>query len=96
MTTVWEACFYGAAEAAPFKSLFFETSNLRIVVPGEAFVPRATVHFNYGPLSRGMFEIYRETWYLLTCSAKAWRKGDIPKKCRCMEMAQRCVVCPRK
>jgi len=78
MTTVWEACFCGAAEAAPFKASFFESSKLRIVVPAEAFVARATVHFNYGPQSRGMFEIYRETWCLLTCSAKARARGGVP------------------
>jgi hypothetical protein len=96
MTTVWEACFCGAAEAAPFKSVFFETSNLRIVVPAEALVPRVTVHFNYAPLSRGMFEIYRETWCLLTYSVKVRARGSVPTRCRCKEMAQRCVVCPTK
>jgi len=70
--------------------------DLWYVVPADAFVPRATVHFNYGPLSEGMFEIYKEAWCLLTCSGKARGKGDIPKKCRCERMAGRCVVCPRR
>ena len=70
--------------------------NLWYVVPADAFVPRATVHFNYGPRSQGMFEIYREAWCLLTCSQRARGQGDIPKRCRCEEMPVRCVVCPRK
>jgi len=53
--------------------------NLWYVVPADAFIPRVTVHFNYGPKSQGMFEIYRETWCLLTCSARARGKGDIPE-----------------
>jgi hypothetical protein len=68
--------------------------DLWYVVPADAFVPRATVHFNYGPRSQGMFEIYREAWCLLTCSARARGKGDIPKRCRCEGMGVRCVVCP--
>jgi PD-(D/E)XK nuclease superfamily protein len=70
--------------------------DLWYVVPADVFVPRVTVHFNYGPLSQGMFEIYRETWCLLTCSAKERGRGDIPKRCRCEEMPVRCVVCPMK
>ena len=68
--------------------------NLWYVVPADAFIPRVTVHFNYGPLSQGMFEIYREAWCLMKCSARARGKGDIPERCRCEEMTQRCVVCP--
>jgi hypothetical protein len=70
--------------------------NLWYVVPANAFVPRATVHFNYGPRSQGMFEMYRETWCLLACSVKARGEGDIPKRCRCPEMAVRCAVCPMR
>jgi hypothetical protein len=69
--------------------------NLWYVVPAEAFVPRATVHFNYGPRSQGMFEIYQEAWCLLTLSARPRSIGAIPRKCRCKEMPVRCVVCPR-
>jgi hypothetical protein len=72
------------------------SENLWYVVPADAFVPRATVHFNYGPKSRGMFEIYREAWCLMACSARARGKGDIPKRCRCEEMPVRCAVCPRR
>jgi hypothetical protein len=94
MTTVWVSCLYGAAEAVPF----FKANILQVIKTfeswfrAEAFVPRATVHFNYGPQSRGMFEIYRETWCLLTCSVKARARGGVPTRCRCKEMAQRCVV----
>ena len=55
----------------------------------DAFVPRATIHFNYGPRSQGMFERYRETWCLLTCSARAAGAGatfpsdDDARRCRC-------------
>jgi PD-(D/E)XK endonuclease len=70
--------------------------NLWYVVPAEAFIPRAKVHFNYGPLSKGMFEIYRETWCLLACSRRMHGKASVPKICRCEEMPVRCVVCPRK
>src|ERR1700691_5860727 len=79
-----------------FLAAYVIKKDLWYVVPADAFVPRATVHFNYGPLSQGMFEIYRETWCLLTCSARARGKGDIPKRCRCEEMPVRCVVCPRR
>jgi hypothetical protein len=70
--------------------------NLWYVVPADAFVPRVTVHFNYGPNTQSDFEIYRETWCLLTCSGRARGQGDIPKRCRCEEIAQRCVVCPKR
>ncbi len=79
-----------------FLAAYVIKKNLWYVVPADAFVPRATVHFNYGPQSQGMFEIYRETWCLLTCSARARGKGDIPKRCRCEEMTVRCVVCPKR
>jgi hypothetical protein len=69
--------------------------DLWYVVPADAFVPRATVHFNYGPRSQGMFEIYKEAWCLLTCSRRARGDGDIPEKCRCEDLRVRCVVCPR-
>jgi len=77
-----------------FLAAYVIRKNLWYVVPADAFVPRATVHFNYGPHSEGMFEMYRETWCLMTCSARARGRGDIPKRCRCEEMAQRCAVCP--
>jgi hypothetical protein len=83
-------------EDIDFLAAYVIKRNLWYVVPADAFVPRATVHFNYGPKSQGMFERYRETWCLLTCSAKERGKGDIPKRCRCEEMPQRCVVCPRR
>jgi len=77
-----------------FLAAYVIRKNLWYVVPADAFVPRATVHFNYGPHSQGMFEIYRETWCLLACTGKARGRNDIPKRCRCEEMAQRCAVCP--
>jgi len=79
-----------------FLAAYVIKKDLWYVVPADAFVPRATVHFNYGPLSEGMFEIYRETWCLLTCSARARGRGDIPTRCRCGEMPVRCVVCPKR
>ncbi len=79
-----------------FLAAYVIKKNLWYVVPADAFIPRVTVHFNYGPKSQGMFEIYRETWCLLTCSARARGKGDIPKRCRCEEMQERCVVCPKR
>ncbi len=79
-----------------FLAAYVIRKNLWYVVPADAFVPRATVHFNYGPQSQGMFEIYRETWCLLTCSARARGRGDIPKRCRCEELPVRCAVCPRR
>jgi hypothetical protein len=79
-----------------FLAAYVIRRNLWYVVPADAFVPRATVHFNYGPKSQGMFEIYRETWCLLSCSTRARGRNDIPKRCRCEEMVQRCAVCPRK
>jgi PD-(D/E)XK nuclease superfamily protein len=79
-----------------FLAAYVIKKNLWYVVPADAFVPRATVHFNYGPKSRGMFERYREAWCLLTCLARARGRGDIPKRCRCEEMPVRCVVCPKR
>lgn len=70
--------------------------NLWYVVPVEAFAPRATINFNYGEHSQGMFEIYREAWCLLACAVKARGRKDIPKRCRCKELPVRCVVCPWK
>jgi hypothetical protein len=83
-------------EDIDFLAAYVIRKNLWYVVPADAFVPRVTVHFNYGPRTQSDFEIYRETWCLLTCSARARGKGDIPKRCRCEEMPQRCVVCPRR
>jgi hypothetical protein len=79
-----------------FLAAYVIRKNLWYVVPADAFVPRATVHFNYGPQSQGMFEMYRETWCLMACSTRARGRGDIPKRCRCEEMPVRCVVCPRR
>jgi hypothetical protein len=79
-----------------FLAAYVIRENLWYVVPADAFVPRATVHFNYGPKSQGMFEMYREAWCLMACSPGARGRGDIPKRCRCEEIAQRCVVCPRR
>ncbi|MGA8429432.1 MAG: group I intron-associated PD-(D/E)XK endonuclease [Candidatus Sulfotelmatobacter sp.] len=79
-----------------FLAAYVIKKNLWYVVPADAFVPRATVHFNYGPKSQSMFEQYREAWCLLVCSEKARGKNGIPKRCRCEEMPVRCVVCPRK
>jgi hypothetical protein len=79
-----------------FLAAYVIGKDMWYVVPAEAFVPRATVHFNYGPRSQGMFEIYREAWCLLTLSARTRSVGAIPKKCRCNEIAQRCDVCPKR
>ena len=79
-----------------FLAAYVIAENLWYIVPADAFVPRVTVHFNYGPKSQGMFEIYRESWCLLTCRPKARGTGDIPKRCRCEEMPVRCVVCPER
>jgi hypothetical protein len=79
-----------------FLAAYVIRKNLWYVVPADAFVPRATVHFNYGPKSEGMFEIYREAWCLLTCVAKERGRGDIPRRCRCEDMPVRCDVCPRR
>jgi PD-(D/E)XK endonuclease len=79
-----------------FLAAYVIKEDLWYVVPADAFVPRATVHFNYGPRSQGMFEKYRETWCLMACSDGARGKGDIPKRCRSEEMPVRCVVCPKR
>src|SRR5579863_9621613 len=79
-----------------FLAAYVIGKDLWYVVPAEAFIPRATVHFNYGPRSQGMFEIYREAWCLLTLSARPRSCGAIPKKCRCREITQQCDVCPRR
>ncbi len=83
-------------EDIDFLAGYVTKKDLWYVLPADAFIPRVTVHFNYGPLSQGMFEICRETWCLLTCAGKARGKGDIPKRCRCEEMPVRCVVCPKR
>ena len=77
-----------------FLAAYVIRKNLWYVVPGDAFLPRATVHFNYGPRTQGMFEIYREAWCLMMCTPRARGKGDIPTRCRCEELTQRCEVCP--
>lgn len=79
-----------------FLAAYVIEKDMWYVVPAEAFVPRATVHFNYGPRSQGMFEIYREAWCLLALSARPRSCGAIPRRCRCTEMTQRCDVCPRR
>jgi hypothetical protein len=77
-----------------FLAAYVIRKNLWYVVPGDAFIPRATVHFNYGPRTQGMFEIYREAWCLMMCTPRARGKGDIPTRCRCEGLMQRCEVCP--
>ena len=79
-----------------FLAAYVIPQDLWYVVPVEAFVPRATVHFHYGPRSEAMFEIYREAWCLLACDVKARGRNDIPRRCRCKELPVRCVVCPEK
>src|SRR5579862_1245917 len=73
-------------EDIDFLAAYVISKNLWYVVPAEAFVPRVTVHFNHGPLSQGMFEMFRETWCLLGCSARARSKFHTPRRCRCEEM----------
>jgi len=77
-----------------FLAAYVILQNLWYIVPADAFVPRATVHFNYGPHSQGMFEKYREAWCLLACEQKARGRFDVPRRCRCEGLGQRCVVCP--
>jgi hypothetical protein len=84
------------ADDIDFLVAYVIAEDLWYVVPVEAFAPRATVHFNYGEHSEAMFEIYREAWCLLACTAKMRAKKGIPKQCRCDELPVRCVVCPRK
>jgi hypothetical protein len=79
-----------------FLAAYVICKDMWYIVPAEAFVPRATVHFNYGVRSQGMFEIYREAWCLLTLAARPRSCGTIPKNCRCKEITQRCDVCPRR
>jgi len=83
-------------EDIDFLAAYVVSEDLWYVLPADAFVPRATVHFNYGPHSRGMFEKYQGAWCLLVCSERARGKDDIPKRCRCEEMPVRCAVCPRR
>jgi len=78
-----------------FLAAYVLKKNLWYVVPADAFVPRARVHFNYGPHSQGMFEKYQEAWCLFVCEGKARGRNDIPKRCRCEEMPVRCVVCTK-
>jgi PD-(D/E)XK nuclease superfamily protein len=79
-----------------FLAAYVIIKDLWYVVPVEAFAPRATVHFNYGDRSEGMFEMYREAWCLLACGKKARSGKEIPTRCRCTELPVRCVLCPRK
>jgi hypothetical protein len=80
-------------EDIDFLAAYVIPKNMWYVVPADAFVPRVTVHFNYGPRTESDF---RETWCLLTCAAEERGRGDIPRRCRFKELAQRCVVCPGK
>ncbi len=83
-------------EDIDFLVAYVIAKDLWYVVPVKAFAPRATVHFNYGNRSEGMFEKYREAWCLLACEVKARGREDVPKRCRCEELPVRCVVCPWK
>ena len=69
-----------------FLAAYVIRRNLWYMVPADAFVPRATVHFNYGPHSQGMFEKYREAWCLMACERRRAGGNDVPKRCRCEEM----------
>ena len=81
-------------EDIDFLAAYVIAKNLWYVVPVEAFVPRATVHFNHGERSEAMFEHYREAWCLLACAVKARGRKDIPRRCRSKELPVRCAVCP--
>jgi hypothetical protein len=81
-------------EDIDFLVAYVIAKDLWYVVPVKAFAPRATVHFNYGNRSEGMFEKYREAWCLLACEVKSRGREDLPKRCRCEELPVRCVVCP--
>jgi len=39
-----------------FLAAYVIKKNLWYVVPADAFIPRVTVHFNYGPKSQGMLK----------------------------------------
>jgi hypothetical protein len=77
-----------------FLAAYVIRENLWYVVPADAFVPRATVNFNYGPNSQGMFEKYRETLVLADLFGRRRGAGAIfrsdagARRCRC---AARCV-----
>jgi hypothetical protein len=83
-------------EDIDFLVAYVISKDLWYVVPVETFAPRVTVHFNYGPRSQGMFEIYREAWCLLACEVTARGRKGVPKQCRCEELPAGCAVCPRK
>ncbi len=75
-------------EDIDFLVAYVIAKDLWYVAPVKAFAPRATVHFNYGPRSQGMFEMYREAWCQMACEVKARgektsRNNAGAKSCRC-------------
>jgi PD-(D/E)XK endonuclease len=70
-----------------FLAAYVIKRNLWYVVPADAFVPRATVHFNYGPNSQSMFENigrHGACWYVRgrRAAERIFRSDADAKRCR--------------
>jgi hypothetical protein len=92
--------FYSADEI-DFLVAYIVAENIWYVIPIDAVVPRTGLHLSPRSRRHARFEIYREAWCLLACAPKSRSRNgrarnDIPKTCRCTELAVRCAVCPEK
>ena len=69
--------------------------NVWYIVPIEAFLGCAMLHFSPRGTGKAKYEKYREAWCLLACQSARGRK-DIPVLCRCKSLPVRCAVCPKR
>jgi hypothetical protein len=70
--------------------------NIWYIVPIEAFLGCAMLHFSPRGTGKAKYEKYREAWCLLACKPKARGRKDIPVLCRCKNLSVRCAMCPNK
>ena len=88
-----------------FLVAYIVPEDLWYVVPVAAFASRKGLRFYPHSGRHALYEQYREAWCLMTLPRDShdlneWSAGppasDLPRQCRCPEMAVRCAVCPNR
>jgi hypothetical protein len=77
-----------------FVAAYMGPLNLWYILPVEIVSSLAGVSLYPQIGSKSKYERYCETWCLLDCTRRARGWKDLPKVCRCPELATHCPVCP--